>query len=116
MRASVVPELPSVATSTESCISGFSCDRAQIVPGSRDTARGCPTDGVTVDSVSVVQCITVLTIICQQEYFCQSLRINFYTMQGSTQPDDTRAELYVRSLLPDGHTQQQAAVIDRIKQ
>ncbi|EMA12759.1 MULTISPECIES: HTH domain-containing protein [Haloarcula] len=36
-------------------------------------------------------------------------------MQGSTQPDDTRAELYVRSLLPDGHTQQQAAVIDRIK-
>lgn len=36
-------------------------------------------------------------------------------MQGSTQPDDTRAELYVRSLLPDGHTQQQAAVIDRLE-
>jgi hypothetical protein len=36
-------------------------------------------------------------------------------MQGSTQPDDTRAELYVRSLLPDGHTQQQAAVIDRLQ-
>ncbi|KOX94443.1 hypothetical protein AMS69_00870 [Haloarcula rubripromontorii] len=36
-------------------------------------------------------------------------------MQGSTQPDGTRAELYVRSLLPDGHTQQQAAVIDRLQ-
>jgi len=36
-------------------------------------------------------------------------------MQGSTQSDDTRAELYVRSLLPDGHTQQQAAVIDRLQ-
>jgi hypothetical protein len=36
-------------------------------------------------------------------------------MQGSTQPDDSRAELYVRSLLPDGHTQQQAAVIDRLE-
>ncbi|KAA9409040.1 hypothetical protein EGO51_04275 [Haloarcula hispanica] len=36
-------------------------------------------------------------------------------MQGSTQPDETRAELYVRSLLPDGHTQQQAAVIDRLQ-
>ncbi|WP_424002859.1 HTH domain-containing protein [Haloarcula salina] len=35
-------------------------------------------------------------------------------MQGSTQPDDTRAELYVRSLLPDGHTQQQAGMIDRL--
>jgi len=67
------------------------------------------------DSASVVQCIIVLTIICQQEYFCQLLSINFYTMQGSTQPDDTRAELYVRSLLPDGHTQQQAAVIDRLQ-
>lgn len=36
-------------------------------------------------------------------------------MQGSTQPDDTRAELYVRSLLPDGHTRQQAGVIDRLE-
>ncbi|WP_336337831.1 HTH domain-containing protein [Haloarcula brevis] len=36
-------------------------------------------------------------------------------MQGSTQPDDTRAELYVRSLLPDGHTQQQAAILDRLE-
>ncbi|MFB6222238.1 MAG: HTH domain-containing protein [Haloarcula sp.] len=36
-------------------------------------------------------------------------------MQGSTQPDDARVELYVRSLLPDGHTQQQAAVIDRLE-
>lgn len=36
-------------------------------------------------------------------------------MQGSTQPDDTRAELYVRSLLPDGHTQQQAGAIDRLE-
>jgi hypothetical protein len=36
-------------------------------------------------------------------------------MQGSTQPDGTRAELYVRSLLPDGHTQQQAAVLDRME-
>lgn len=43
------------------------------------------------------------------------LSIDSYTMQGSTQPDDTRAELYVRSLLPDGHTQQQAAVIDRLQ-
>jgi len=36
-------------------------------------------------------------------------------MQGSTQPDDTRAELYVRSLLPDGHTRQQAGLIDRLQ-
>ena len=36
-------------------------------------------------------------------------------MQGSTQPDGIRAELYVRSLLPDGHTQQQAAVIDQLQ-
>lgn len=67
------------------------------------------------DSASVVQCIIVLTIICQQECFSRLLSIGFYTMQGSTQPDDRRAELYVRSLLPDGHTQQQAAVIDRLQ-
>lgn len=36
-------------------------------------------------------------------------------MQGNTQPDDSRAELYARSLLPDGHMRQQADVIDRLE-
>jgi len=36
------------------------------------------------------------------------------TMQGERQPAVDRAELYVRSLLPEGHSQEQVATLDRV--